>query len=159
MIDRIQALSLAGLAVVVLAGCGSSSSGTGTSPLAGLGATTGSTKLREISSASAERDKLLRLAKPGTNLTTQGTVLGWPPANGSGIPATSTEVSGFGFVVDKTRHDQYLAFAVTDTAGNCAGGDLEATASGTQVTSAKPITIPRHAPCTGDEAAKIAGHQ
>jgi hypothetical protein len=159
MIERIGAFSLAGLAVVVLAGCGSSSPGTGTSLLGGVGSTVGSTKLREINSASAERDRLLALAKPGTNLTTQGTVLGWPPANGSGIPASSTEVSGFGFVPDKSRHDQYLAFAVKDTAGHCAGGDFEATASGTQVTSARPITIPPKAPCTGDEAAKIAGHR
>lgn len=145
--------------MVVLAGCGSSSTGTGTSPAGALGSTTGSNRLREITSASAERDRMLLLAKPGTNLTTQGTVLGWPPANGSGIPATSTEVSGFGFVPDKARHVQYLAFAVMDTARRCAGGDLEATAAGTQVTSARPITIPPKAPCTGDEVAKLAGHR
>jgi hypothetical protein len=66
-------------------------------------------------------------------------------------------VSGFGFVPDTSSHIQYLAFAVMDAAGRCAGGDLEANYSATQITSARPITIPAKAPCTGDEAAKIAG--
>lgn len=111
-----------------------------------------------ITSATGERNKLLGLAKPGTHLTPQGTVPGWPPANGSGIPATPSEVSGFGFVVDRTRNDQYLSFAVTDAAGRCAGGDLETDSSGRVVASARSIAIPHKAPCTGDEAARIAGH-
>jgi hypothetical protein len=156
---------LTGLAILLLAGCGSSgSSGTGTSALATLstlGSTTGAPVIHTVksyTSATAERDKLLALAKPGTSLSSQGTVPGWPPANGSGIPATPSEVSGFGFVPDKGQKIQYLSFAVTDRTGKCAAGDLEANSAGTRVTSAKPITLPAKGPCTGDETAKIAGH-
>jgi hypothetical protein len=160
---------LTGLAVMLLAGCGSSgsagtgSSGTGTgggATLTTLGSTSGTTtaSLPSYASATAERAKLLALAKPGTTLSSTGTVPGWPPANGSGIPATPSEVSGFGFVPDKAKNIQYLSFAVADSGGRCAAGDLEANAAGTQITSAKPVTLPSKAPCTGDEAAKIAGH-
>ena len=166
--DRIRALSLAGLAVVVLAGCGSSaSSGTGTSAGATSASISGSTiagptttaaTVQTITNATAERNKLLALAKPGTRVTSQGMVPGWPPANGSGIPATSSETSGFAFVQDKAKNIQYLSFAVMDRTGRCAAGDLETNASGLQITSARPITIPPKSPCTGDEAARIAGH-
>jgi hypothetical protein len=52
---------------------------------------------------------------------------------------------------------QYLGFAVKDTVGHCAG-DIRANRAGTSVQSAAPVTIPPHAPCTGDAAAKAAGH-
>jgi hypothetical protein len=153
---------LTGVAIVLLAGCGSSaSSGTGTSALSTLGSTTGTLAphtLHTYISATAERDRLLALAKPGTSVSSQGTVPGWPPANGSGIPATPSDVSGFGFVPDKARNIQYLSFAVLDTTDKCAGGDLVTNASGGQITSARPITVPAKGPCTGDEVAKIAGH-
>ena len=158
--ERMRALSLAGLAVAVLAGCGSSaSSGTGTAAQSTSGSTTGAPSPHPITSASVEVSKLLALGKPGTSLTGQGTVPGWPPANGSGVPATPSEVSGFGFVADKARNDQYLSFAVMDTAQRCTGGDLETNTSGTQVASAKPVKLPAKAPCTGDEVAKLVGHQ
>jgi hypothetical protein len=156
---------LTGLAIVLLAGCGSSaSSGTGTSGISTLstvGSTTGAPALHTvhtITSATAERDKLLALAKPGTAVSSQGTVPGWPPANGSGIPSTPSDVSGFGFVPDKAKNIQYLSFAVMDTGNRCAGGDLEANFAGTQIITARPITVPAQGPCTGDEVAKIAGH-
>ena len=52
----------------------------------------------------------------------------------------------------------HLGFAVKDSSGHCAGGDIEADAAGTYVQSAQPVDMPRHAACTGDEAAKLAGH-
>ncbi len=171
VIDRIRPLSLTGLAILLLAGCGSSSapsasstsSDTGTAALTTLSATASTpTTLPQVysnTSATSTRNKLLALAKPGTSVTSQGNVPGWPPANGSGIPATPSEVSGFGFVPDKAQNIQYLSFAATDRKGRCAGGDLEANQAGTLITSARPITIPAKAPCTGDEAAKIAGHR
>lgn len=160
--DSIRPLSLTGLTVVLLAGCGSSApAGTGVTALSTLssaGSTTGTPTVRTYTSATSERDRILALAKPGTSVTSQGNVRGWPPANGSGIPATPSEVSGFGFVADKARNLQYLSFAVIDTAHKCAGGDLETNASGSQIVSARPIKLPPKGPCTGDEVARIAGH-
>lgn len=156
---RIRLLSLAGLTVAVLAGCGSSAStGTGIAPLLNSGSTTGGSTAHAFTSATDERNKLLALAKPGTSVTAQGTIAGWPPANGSGIPATPSEISGFGLVVDKPKNLEYLSFTVMDTSGKCVGGDLETNSAGTQIVAARPITIPAKAPCTGDEAAKVAGH-
>lgn len=109
-------------------------------------------------SASTERNRLLALAKPGTKVGYQGSISGWPPANGSGIPATATEISGFGFDVDKARKEQYLSFAVADSKHGCAGGDIVTNSKGTNVASAKPVKLPSRAPCTGDEVAKLAGH-
>jgi hypothetical protein len=154
-----------GIALAV-AGCGSSpSSGTGTSTVstsAVSSATTGATTTAPpspravVRSASDEVKQLLALAKPGTTIGSQGSVPGWAPANGSAIPAEPSHVSGFGFVADKAI--QYLAFAVKDTSGKCAGGDLLANASGTRITGGKAIAVPAKAPCTGDEVAKLAGH-
>ena len=109
-------------------------------------------------SATQERNRLLGLAKPGTRVTSQGTLPGWPAANGAAIPATTSQVSGFGFLVDKNQNVQYLGFAVLDTKGKCALGDIEANSSGTEVVSASPVTTPAHGPCTGDQAARAAGH-
>ncbi len=74
---------------------------------------------------------------------------GWPPANGSAIPATATDISGFGFNVDKAKKDQYLSFAVTDASGACAGGDIVANAKGTMVVSTSAVKLPSHAPVHG----------
>jgi hypothetical protein len=121
-------------------------------------ATTPAVGPHPYSSATAERDMLLHLAKPGTKITSQGNVPGWPPANGSAIPATPTEISGFGFNVDKKRNVQYLSFAVGDKGHGCAGGDIVTNAKGTTVLSARPINLPSHATCSGDEVAKLAGY-
>jgi hypothetical protein len=111
-----------------------------------------------VTSAQAERDRLLALAQPGTKVTSQGTLSGWPSANGAAIPASPSELSGFGFEADHAKKVQYLGFAVKDTAGHCAGGEIQADLAGTYVQSATAVTIPSHAPCTGNEAAKAAGH-
>jgi hypothetical protein len=102
--------------------------------------------------------KMLALGRKGTRITPQGTVPGWASANGSGIPATPTHLSGFGFVADKARNIQYLSFAVRDTSGRCAGGDLQANAAGKRIIGGRPVTVRAKAPCTGDEVAKLAGH-
>ena len=155
----------AGTLVLLVASCagGGGSSGTSTSGGAQFApvyvpVTTAPHSTHGVPSAKAERDRLLDLAQPGTKLTSQGTVPGWPSANGAAIPATASQVSGFGFLSDTAKHVQYLGFAVKDSAGHCAGGDIEADSGGTYVQSAEPVEIPRHAPCTGDEAAKVAGH-
>lgn len=98
------------------------------------------------------------MARAGTPITAQGTVSGWAAANGSAIPADPSNISGFGFVADKSKHIQYLSFAVKDTSGRCAGGDLLANAAGTMTTGGRAVAIPAKAPCTGDEVAKLAGH-
>jgi hypothetical protein len=61
-------------------------------------------------------------------------------------------------VADKSKGIEYLAFAVKDTSGKCAGGDILANAAGTQTTGGKAVSVPAQAPCTGDEVAKLAGH-
>ncbi|HEY1524390.1 MAG TPA: hypothetical protein VGF70_15370 [Solirubrobacteraceae bacterium] len=109
-----------------------------------------------VQNATNEVKTLLAVAKPGTTIAAQGTVSGWAPANGSAIPADPSHISGFGFVADKGI--QYLAFAVKDTSGKCAGGNLLANAAGTLTTGGKAVSIPAKAPCTGDEVAKLAGH-
>ena len=169
---------LAALAVVVLglAGCGSSK--TSGSPGAALksSSTTASTTVTTttltsglptaaspsprgvVTSATGEVKKLLAVGKPGTSVTAQGTVAGWAPANGSAIPADPSHISGFGFVADKAKKLQYLSFAVKDTSGKCAGGDLLANAAGTRTTGGRAIAIPSKDPCTGDEVALLAGH-
>ena len=111
-----------------------------------------------VTSATGEVKKLLAVAKSGTAITPQGTVAGWAPANGSAIPADPSHISGFGFVADKAKRIQYLSFAVKDTSGNCAGGDLLANPAGTRTTGGRAITVPAKASCTGDEVAKLAGH-
>jgi hypothetical protein len=164
--------ALAGIALG-LAGCGSSRQ----SPAAGFrSSTTSSTTVTTttlssgglatgppsprgvVTDAPGEVKKLLAVAKPGTAITAQGTVSGWAPANGSAIPADPSHISGFGFVADMAKHIQYLSFAVKDTSGKCAGGDLLANAAGTQTTGGRAIAIPAKAPCTGDEVARLAGH-
>lgn len=173
--SRIRPISLSALAGIALAaaGCGSSSSsGTvasttstsavsaTTTTLSSSGDTTGSPSPRAVvTSAPGEVKKLLALAKPGTTITSQGTVPGWAPANGSAIPADPSHISGFGFVSQKGAGLQYLSFAVKDSSGKCAGGDLLANASGTRITGGKAITVPAKAPCTGDQVAKLAGHR
>lgn len=111
-----------------------------------------------VTDAPGEVKKLLAVAKAGTAITAQGTVSGWAPANGSAIPADPSHISGFGFVADQAKHIQYLSFAVKDTSGRCAGGDLLANAAGTRTTGGRAIAVPAKAPCTGDEVAKLAGH-
>lgn len=144
---------LAGLVMAAAAGCGATAQRVIPAPVA----TTSSVPPQSYSSATAERNRLLSMAKPGTRITSQGDVPGWPPANGSAIPASATEISGFGFNADTARKDQYLSFAVGDSGHGCAGGDIVANAKGTTVVAAKPIRLPSHAPCTGDEVAKLAG--
>jgi hypothetical protein len=102
--------------------------------------------------------KLLALGKAGTPVSPEGTISGWAPANGSAIPADPSHTSGFGFAADKSKGIQYLSFAVKDTSGRCAGGDLLANAAGTTTTGGRAISVPAKAPCTGDEVAKLAGH-
>jgi hypothetical protein len=146
-------LAILGIFALAAAGCGSAAKRVIPAPVA-MKAAYGP---HPYASATAERNKLLALAKPGTDVP-QGNVPNWPPANGSAIPATATEVSGFGFNVDKTQNVQYLSFAVADRNHGCAGGDIVTNAKGTKVISASPIKLPRHAPCTGDEVAELAGH-
>jgi len=147
-------LVILGILPVAAAACGSSSRHTIPAPVAIKAAF----PPHPYSSAAAERDRLLRLAQPGTKITSQGNLPGWPPANGSAIPATPTEVSGFGFNLDKARKVQYLSFAVRDAGGACAGGDILANAKGTEVISGTAVSLPHHGPCTGDEVARMAGH-
>lgn len=147
-------LAILGILVLAATGCGSSPRNTIPAPVA----TTAAYGPNPYSNATAERNKLLGLAKPGTKVTSQGNLPGWPPANGSAIPASATEVSGFGFNVDKVLKVQYLSFAVSDTNHSCAGGDIIANAKGTTVVSSRAVKLPSHAPCTGDEVAKLAGH-
>jgi hypothetical protein len=164
--------ALIGIALA-LAGCGSS--GRGASPgfksATTAGATTGTTTTLSsggnpaspspralIQNASDEVKKLLGVAKAGTTITPQGTIPNWDPANGSAIPAEPSHISGFGFVADKSKGIEYLSFAVKDTSGKCAGGDLVANAAGTKTTGGKAVSVPDKAPCTGEEVAKLAGH-
>lgn len=146
-------LCLGGLTLLT-AGCGSDAKHKVPAPVA----TRPLVSLPHYSNAAAERNKLLALARPGTKISSQGNLSDWPPANGSAIPATATEISGFGFNMDRAKKAQYLSFAVTDTSGACAGGEILAKANGTTVVSASPVKLPSHAPCTGDEVAKLAGH-
>ena len=165
---------VAGLALAG-AGCGSSrSTGLGpraTSTTSAAGSTDATTTTLStgvdttapapkgvVTSATGEVKTLLTTAKAGTAVSSQGTVAGWAPANGSAIPADPSHISGFGFVPDPAQHNQYLAFAVKDTSGKCAGGQLLANASGTKVTGGKSVAVPAKKPCTGDEVAKLAGH-
>ncbi len=165
---------VAGMALVA-AGCGSSRlSGLGppatsttsaagstnatTTTLSTAGATAPPSPKGVVTSATGEVKTLLATAKAGTAISSQGTVAGWAPANGSAIPADPSHISGFGFVPDTPQHIQYLAFAVKDTSGKCAGGQLLANASGTKVTGGKSVAVPAKEPCTGDEVAKLAGH-
>src|ERR1700693_4590899 len=121
--------SVAAIAFSV-AGCGSSSPRPGTSAGAtsgtasaspsattttlssGAAATASPSPRGVVTSAPGEVKKLLALAKPGTTITSQGTVPGWAPANGSAIPADPSHISGFGFVSQKAAGIQYLSFAV-----------------------------------------------
>jgi hypothetical protein len=146
-------LAIPGILVLAAAGCGSGSKAT-IAPVA----TTATVGPQPYSSATTERNKLLDLARRGVKVTSQGNLPGWPPANGSAIPATATRISGFGFNVDKKRKAQFLSFAVRDSGGACAGGDILTDSKGKKVVSHRAIRLPPHAPCTGDEVAKLAGH-
>ncbi|MFL5824019.1 MAG: hypothetical protein ACJ764_11315 [Solirubrobacteraceae bacterium] len=152
----------AGVLVLVAGGCGGATSQSSTNRVrftpVYVPAPTTPAAHHAVKSAKVQRDKLLGLAAPGTKVTPRDTVPGWPSANGAAIPATTSQVSGFGFLVDQTKRVQYLGFAVTDAAGHCAGGNIEADLAGKFVLSSARVTIPRHAACTGDEAAKAAGH-
>jgi hypothetical protein len=153
--SRARSLLVLCLAGLTAAGCGAAAPKRVIPAPVALRATV---KPHPFSSATSERNRLLALARPGTKITSQGSISGWPPANGSGIPATATEISGFGFNVDKARKEQYLSFAVTDSRHGCAGGDIVTNSKGTNVVSSMPVNLTTHAPCTGDEVAKLAGH-
>jgi hypothetical protein len=104
-----------------------------------------------VTDAVATRDKLLALAPTGSpiNAMAEPNIEAWSKNypgmqfNGSAVAATPTAVSGFAFVTSKKKQQDYLAFAVMDTAGRCAGGILTGT-------STKPYTV------TGGKAYEVS---
>ena len=117
----------------------------------------------KIIDASHDRDALLADAPVGSAIV-NGYPSQWASTAysfaGAAVSAdASGTVSGCGFVIDKAHNDEgYLSFAVQDSNGNCAGGDLVAAGSGDTVTSATPVTVPAGQPCTGNSVAAAAGH-
>ncbi len=116
-----------------------------------------------LQDAAAARDALLQQAL--TSTMTQEQVVTWLSGDtglsfgGSGYAATPTLVSGGNqFVTSKVKNTQYMAFAVTDTAGHCAGGLLLEDPTATKVTSATAVTLPAGAPCSMQTVSDAAGY-
>lgn len=130
----------------------------GATPSAGSGAAPISVP---IADASATRDALLAQAMGSAE--SGGTVTNWTADkalafSGSAVAAGPSDVSGFTFVTDKAKNVDFLSFAVADTQGHCAGGVLLDNASFTKVISAKPVTLPAGAACTGSAVGQAAGY-
>lgn len=116
-----------------------------------------------LQDAAAARDALLQQAL--TSTMSQEQVVAWLSGDtglsfgGSGYAATPTLVSGGNqFVTSKVKNTQYLAFAVADTAGHCAGGLLLEDPTATKVTSATAVTLPAGAPCSVQTVSDAAGY-
>ena len=120
----------------------------------------------EVTDAVQTRDELIDLAQgPGAaDLTEEPPIPAWTNAFpldfiGSARPATPTEVSGFVAVFSKVKEVDFLAFAVLDTQGVCAGGVLEFDSEGTSVSTA--VSVPGSAiqpDCSADAVREAAGY-
>jgi hypothetical protein len=117
-----------------------------------------------ITDATATRDAMLEQAqRPGAaDASQEPPVRSWVEDlsldfQGSAVEADATTVSGFVVVASKSKQVGYLAFAVADTSGHCAGGALEFSDDGKSVT--RSIAI-KDAPavCTGDAVAEVLGY-
>jgi hypothetical protein len=134
-------------------GSGSTSSSTG-----GAGAS-GAVAVPVTDAASAAR---ALVAQASSSPISSGRVTAWQSdglqLNGSAVAATPTSISGAAsFVTSKSKGVDYLAFAVKDSGGNCAGGVLEANSAATAV--AKTTVIPVvSGTCTGNTVAQQAGY-
>jgi hypothetical protein len=129
----------------------------GTSGTKNSSASSSSTGARSSSSASvaptpiadavAARDRLLALAQQSgaVDAHSEPAILTWPDAfpgidfAGFGVLATPTKVSGFTILSSKSKNVDYLAIAVIDTSGKCAGGVLEFNSDASAVTKAIPV--------------------
>ena len=116
-----------------------------------------------ITDAVATRDALIEAAKASAEA--QGFPTGWSAYQpgitfaGSLVPADPTHVSGFNFVFSKSKDASYLAFAVADSNGTCAGGLLlDDNKSYTRIVSGNAVTIPAGQKCIGQVVADIAGY-
>jgi len=115
-----------------------------------------------ITNARAARDILLQAAKGKED---QGFPDGWHGYEdgltfaGSLVPADATHVSGFNFVFSKSKDASYLAFAVSDTMGACAGGLLlDDNTTYSNIVSANPVEMTNATKCDGQTVADIAGY-
>lgn len=69
---------------------------------------------------------------------------------GYALAATPTQISGFQFVESKSTGGEILVFAVADSSGTCAVGELVADSAGTTVASAEPLDVAAGTECTGN---------
>jgi hypothetical protein len=178
------AAAFATTSAAALAACGSSSNGPASSPTPTVqpsptatatpratpvpsAPATAKAAAAAVTDATATRDRLLALAPQGTaiNPASQPEIEAWKqsyPAlgfSGAAVPATAASVSGFAFVTSKAKQQDYLAFAVMDTAGRCAGGILTGTDTKPYtVTSGKAFAVAAGTKCTGSAVADAAGY-
>lgn len=116
-----------------------------------------------ITNATSVRDQLLAMATPGMQLNSAGGLDVWTATGlqfqGSGTAATPSAVSGFLFVTSKSKGVDYVAIAVADSSGGCAGGVVELN-QGSPPTVARtiPESVPAGSTCSGDAVAQAAGY-
>ena len=120
-----------------------------------------------IADAVATRDALLELANGSTVIPNSspnyGALQAWEPYlaplgfQGSGIAATPTSISGAEVVYSKSKGYSYLAFAVLDGAGHCAGGAVELE-DDTTVSIVVAIDDMTAAKCSGSDASDAGGY-
>ena len=143
-----------------------SAADTSVAPTTGVAATgtTNAPKIAvPITDAVAARDALIQAAKASAEA--QGFPTGWSAYQpgltfaGSLVPADPTHVSGFNFVFSKSKDASYLAFAVADSNGRCAGGLLlDDNESYTRIVSGNTVAVPAGQKCIGQVVADIAGY-
>lgn len=126
-------------------------------------ATTAGAVKAPISDAVQTRDTLLAQAD-GSVIDSNAFPVAWHVDQASlfagyGFAADPRTISGgYSFVTSKAKGVDYLAFAVADTAGRCAGGLLVANSASTAVAQVNPVTLPSGGLCRGDAVAQAAGY-
>jgi hypothetical protein len=73
------------------------------------------------------------------------------------VDATPTKISGLTFVLSKTKNVLYLAYAVLDTKGACAGGVME-TKDAKVISSSKKVLLAADTKCNGAAVGVLAGY-
>lgn len=156
--------------LMILAGCGSTSQATTSSPtpapaLPSPVRSAAPQPAVVIDDAAQLRDRLLGFEPVGIAVPSSGDMTAKWTTNipglafvGSSVKATAYQVSGFAYVVSKKKNLQYLAFAVLDAADTCAGGVLEASGAGDKVTRAASVMVPAGTACQGSKVSELGGY-
>jgi len=152
------ALPLVGVVALAwsMSACGSSEAPAAGKTKASLDAITA-----PITDATAARDALLAQAQGGA-IDDLGIPQQWVDKEkallgGYHYPATATTISGSTTMAIKSLDKAGIVFAVTDSQGTCAYGEILASEDGRTVAETKPLDVPAGTECSGSGAMDALG--